>query len=203
MPIERVSTTKSLMDNRLDGLKTCPQNPARNVLNRLEPAAREALSQLIAKQARSLGVHKSPDHVETRQAKAPDDRIAELRKADGKYTIHYPDRQIRADRHYIFVIPEDRPNTVLVGRHHADIKPGEENTAVGGHVSISHGKKALYAGEMKFKDGVLIRWLNSSGHYRPDLRSRPDSLLPYPARLLPEGSFRPYFDNDGERIHKG
>ena len=58
-----------------------------------------------------------------------------------------------------------------------------------GHTSITMQQNIFYAGEMIFSRRRLMKWNNSSGHYKPQAQLRYSQLTPNVRRLLPEQSF--------------
>ena len=95
-----------------------------------------------------------------------------------------------ANSAYVFVIPANNPGVILCGSQVEDI-----NERVQGHTSLSKREDVLFAGEILFKDGKLVKWTNCSGHYQPKPDSRTDSLIPYVKTILPEDKFVSVFEN--------
>ncbi|UYM17970.1 hypothetical protein [Endozoicomonas euniceicola] len=60
---------------------------------------------------------------------------------------------------------------------------------VEGHSSITMEQNVFYAGEMSFHRRRLMKWNNSSGHYKPQGQLRYSQLTPNVRRLLPGQSF--------------
>lgn len=95
----------------------------------------------------------------------------ELRLHQGQYRVVNLDTGAStvANGGYVFVITVATPWRVLVGQR-----------TNGGHTAISRGSDVYYAGEIEFNNGILQRWTNSSGHYKPqaNLHGQASPLLP-------------------------
>ncbi len=87
----------------------------------------------------------------------------ELRQgSDGRWKIHGSGEPLTAKGTYNYVI---QGGQIFVG-----LAGGQEKQ---GHIDIARGQPVEYAGKIKFgsgknSKGTLIRWTNSSGHYRPE-----------------------------------
>jgi hypothetical protein len=59
-----------------------------------------------------------------------------------------------------------------------EVRLGER--ASGGHTAITRGGDVYFAGEIHFEKGLLKKWNNDSGHYRPHtaLHQQVKTLLP-------------------------
>ncbi|MET4694815.1 hypothetical protein [Endozoicomonas lisbonensis] len=92
------------------------------------------------------------------------------------------------DGSFMYAILASFPQQVMVG-------PGRTNEnyrsvqRVRGHVSITLGADALYAGELVFSDRKLVSWNHVSGHFLPSVEQRHTQLTPNVKRLLPEHLF--------------
>ena len=89
---------------------------------------------------------------------------------------------------FLYAVLASFPQQVMVG-------PNRKNTnyssrqVVMGHVSITLGADALYAGELIFSGRKLISWDHTSGHFLPAAEQRHTQLTPNVKRLLPERLF--------------
>jgi hypothetical protein len=87
----------------------------------------------------------------------------ELRQgSDGRWKIYGSGDSLTAKGTYNYVIQGGRIFVGLAG--------GQEKQ---GHIDIARGQPVEYAGKIKFGSGrnnrgTLVRWTNSSGHYRPE-----------------------------------
>lgn len=98
---------------------------------------------------------------------------------------------IYPDGEFSFVIRADRKDDVLIGRT-PDI-PGRHPgpSEIAGHTSMTRDTPdsdpvdVYYAGEAIFRRGNLIRWNNTSGHYKPLASWAGRNLEPGVKKLLP------------------
>lgn len=87
----------------------------------------------------------------------------ELRQgSDGRWKIYGAGEPMTAKGNYSYVI---QGGQIFVG-----LAGGQEKQ---GHIDIARGQPVEYAGKIKFSSGKnskgkLVRWTNSSGHYRPE-----------------------------------
>ncbi len=93
------------------------------------------------------------------------------RKAGGLYQVCNPTKTSvqTANGGYVFVVLVSCPWEVRLGMR-----------ATGGHTAISRGADVYFAGEIFFSQGVLQKWNNDSGHYKPhtSLHLQVRNLLP-------------------------
>lgn len=97
------------------------------------------------------------------------------------------------DGTYLFVNRVDEPGTVRLIKLHAEI----QSPLPVGHTSMTQNEHdqgydpvdVYYAGEVVFKQGILEKWTNGSGHYQPDEAQAKTNILPVVQRLLPLEKF--------------
>lgn len=96
---------------------------------------------------------------------------------------------------FSFVIRADRKDDVLIGK--VPNIPGRSlsPTEIAGHTSMtrdipgSDPVDVYYAGEITFGHGNLIRWNNTSGHYKPSATWAGRNVEPGVKKLLPMSKF--------------
>ncbi|MEX0446053.1 hypothetical protein [Xenorhabdus sp. SGI246] len=122
------------------------------------------------------------------QRPAKPEALYYLEKTEKYFLINYITKKPKlADGRYIFIISADDPHTICCARNARD-PDYHWHDVVDGHTSIGYRKPVRYAGTLLFRQGDLIIWSNSSGHYRPSLELR-YMLTPYVRRLLPDEKF--------------
>ncbi|WP_340610311.1 hypothetical protein [Xenorhabdus bharatensis] len=112
-----------------------------------------------------------------------------LEKTDNYFLKNYVSHEsILANGRYIFVISVNDPLTICCARTVLDSNYHWYD-AVDGHTSIGNRQPVYFAGNLLFKQGILLEWSNASGHYKPpeDWRLL---LSPYIRRLLPDSKFK-------------
>lgn len=71
-----------------------------------------------------------------------------------------------------------------------------------GHVDLAMGKDVDYAGQLYFSGrrnrGILRKWTNESGHYRPSAKENTNAHLPL--KLFFEGNFENLYSPEPEQI---
>lgn len=134
------------------------------------------------------------------QAPANPSQILELRRLDANnYSLH----SVRSrgailpppNGRFIFVIPTSSPGKVYCGTvkvYRGAYAPGLIEP-VAGHTSISKGRDVLFAGEIHFNNGALIKWSNYSGHYTPAAALIDSNMIPAIKLLLPHDKFERRF----------
>ncbi|UYM18119.1 hypothetical protein [Endozoicomonas euniceicola] len=89
---------------------------------------------------------------------------------------------------FVYVILASHPQQVMVAADRTNLNY-DYRLGVQGHASVSLGRDALYAGDLEFLGGKLVRWNHNSGHYLPSPEQRYTQLTPNVKRLLPEKLF--------------
>lgn len=91
---------------------------------------------------------------------------------------------------FLFVIAPGQPDRVVCGVP-PQARQALENPllAVEGHTSFGGCQPLLYAGSLLLDQGKLVRWDNSSGHYKPPAAHRFLNLTGHAQQLLPEKHF--------------
>ncbi|MCW7552238.1 hypothetical protein NX722_06165 [Endozoicomonas gorgoniicola] len=92
------------------------------------------------------------------------------------------------DGFFMYAILASFPQQVMVGAGHTN-ENYRKVQRVRGHVSITLGADALYAGELVFSGRRLVSWNHVSGHFLPTPEQRHTQLTPNVKRLLPEYLF--------------
>lgn len=98
---------------------------------------------------------------------------------------------------YIFVIPFNRPDIVLVMPSnyandfgHTSLTQAPFNPEVR---PINYNPDAVcYAGQIEFFNGELREWNNNSGHYHPPVNLHSSNLSATAAAILPASRFKPH-----------
>ncbi|MGC0151362.1 RHS repeat-associated core domain-containing protein [Chromobacterium vaccinii] len=102
-------------------------------------------------------------------------------------------RSFYPDDSYSFIVRQDREHEVLAVRAP---QPGWPPAAgVVGHTSMARDAGGesyagvYFAGELRFRNGVLDAWTNGSGHYKPPAQLAMRNLTPPVRKLLPMDKF--------------
>lgn len=154
------------------------------------------------------------------QARAPSYLIFELRKSGSSYSLNKCQSagpmaigpEPSPDGLFSFVILADNPGTVFCGipvfiqdtlvAEYQRAWRGRDisGLAIEGHTSISRGAPVLCAGELVLKNGILTRWGNASGHYKPGKEFCDINLLPIVKLLLPENLFVDHIEEKERQV---
>lgn len=92
--------------------------------------------------------------------------------------------------------PDGRYDFAVMG----DINDDLVRVSRKGHYSMTSGKSALYAGEVRFSAGVVTGWNNKSGHYEPLARDAPRA--PFPLEKF-EGWSEAKAESKEEQVEEG
>ncbi|MFX2610791.1 hypothetical protein [Enterobacter mori] len=132
-------------------------------------------------------------------------KIFELQRIDDNTYYFIPDISVRKKMNpalpkvhgpFLFVIMTASPGQVFCGVDTVPVRarpefyePNNEMFEVGGHTSLSMRRDVLFAGEILFNHGMLVKWTNESGHYAPEADLIESNFLPHIQRLLPLDKF--------------
>ena len=129
------------------------------------------------------------------QKSARPDQILELNRRDTHHYYFLPVGHKKIIPHiphdiFTFVVPSFSPGKIYCGAPYDSVaaKSGLIKPIMG-HTSLSAGKDVLFAVEIEFRHGRMIKWSNNSGHYMPSTDLIYINLIPAVRLILPMDKF--------------